>query len=323
MSAPLIERALRKALPLPPPGWFDLAYSVTQDGGIGILRCDQDWFSDAAPRTELGDPARVSVRDGARGRLSRFDGVLESDFVETDLAYPFPAFDRLPGGDWVIANPRCAPGENNAAVISGSDSARRDFCLGDGIQHLQCDEQGTIWVGYFDEGIFGNFGWGSAGRPDPIGRHGLIRFGADGTPIWAFDSEALGLPFIDDCYALNAEGAETWACYYSDFPIVRLKADGSAREWDNAIRGASALAVEGSQVMLAGGYGEERDGVALLELSEREAKLLGSARLGLGPVPQGAPSLFGARANALHVVRDRIWYRLSVRDLREALTNEC
>jgi hypothetical protein len=50
--------------------------------------------------------------------------------------------------------------ELNAAIFGLDGAISRRGCLGDGISGLQLSESGTIWAGYFDEGVFGNLGWG-------------------------------------------------------------------------------------------------------------------------------------------------------------------
>ncbi|MFI7578403.1 hypothetical protein [Micromonospora sp. NPDC049497] len=59
---------------------------------------------------------------------------------------------------------------------------------------------GKLWVGYFDEGVYGNFGWGGPG-PAPIGATGIARFTETLHPEWHFPTDDLSP--IDDCYALN------------------------------------------------------------------------------------------------------------------------
>ena len=36
-----------------------------------------------------------------------------------------------------------------------------------------------VWVGYFDEGIYGNYGWGRAESEEPVGAYGIVRFSSD------------------------------------------------------------------------------------------------------------------------------------------------
>lgn len=76
-----------------------------------------------------------------------------------------------------------------------------------------------------------------------------------------------------------------------------------------------AIAVDEMTVLLAGGYERDRDRLALFALDKPEAKLIGEARLDLPEAEATQPFLFQARADALHIVRNRLWYRVSVRDV--------
>ncbi len=74
------------------------------------------------------------------------------------------------------------------------------------IGHVQAATDGTIWVGYGDEGIFGNFGWGGPG-PAPIGARGIVQFSPSLDVVWEYPrSDSSNLEPIDDCYALNVVG---------------------------------------------------------------------------------------------------------------------
>jgi hypothetical protein len=84
------------------------------------------------------------------------------------MAATFPMVQTLPGDEFLVVASRCqrfkdGTHEMNARVYHADGSIKREFCLGDGIEHVQVDSEGHIWVGYFDEGIFGNCGWGSRG----------------------------------------------------------------------------------------------------------------------------------------------------------------
>ena len=86
-----------------------------------------------------------------------------------------PHIDMLADGSFLVVGARCRWAESgpelNALAIDQNGRIYRRGCLGDGIQHLQVAGDGTIWVGYFDEGVFGNMGWGSPG-PEPLGAGG-------------------------------------------------------------------------------------------------------------------------------------------------------
>lgn len=77
----------------------------------------------------------------------------------------------------------------------------------------------TIWTGYFDEGVFGNFGWGRPDGPDPLGAAGIVAWSPTLNKVWELDADE-GL--IADCYALNVAPDAVWACTYTDFPVIRI-----------------------------------------------------------------------------------------------------
>ena len=87
--------------------------------------------------------------------------------------------------------------------------------------------------------------------------------------------------------------------------------DGAVTGWHNEIRGASALAVAGSRVALFGGYGPDRDRLALAELRADRAGPAGEYRVVLPdgePFPEGAQMI--GRGSRLHFFTGTSWYRL-------------
>lgn len=84
-----------------------------------------------------------------------------------------------------------------AVAVASAARCDREFLLGDGISHVQSDANGNIWTGYFDEGVFGNYGWAT-----PAGAAGLSCFTKSGEKIWGYEAPA-GFDQIDDCDALN------------------------------------------------------------------------------------------------------------------------
>jgi hypothetical protein len=66
---------------------------------------------------------------------------------------------------------------DNAQVFNASGQALRSFRIGDGVEHLAVDEPGTIWVGYFDEGIYSG---------DPLSVGGFTRFDEYGRQLWTY-----------------------------------------------------------------------------------------------------------------------------------------
>jgi len=161
--------------------------------------------------------------------------------------------------------------------------------VGDGVEHVRTTPNGSIWIGYFDEGVYGTYGWGRPG-PEPIGSSGLVRLDHEFEIAWTFPLGGIESP-IDECSALNVENDDLWTCYYSDFPVVHIAND-SAQLWRNKVEGSvSALMVEGNRVVLIGreavlGRIEDGDfrrtGAVALDLPP-EAKVRGTKFIGQGP----------------------------------------
>ncbi|MEU6799150.1 hypothetical protein ABZ907_46305 [Nonomuraea wenchangensis] len=231
------------------------------------------------------------------------------------LAHPIA--QPLPDGNVLLVGGRCSwrngAAECNAAIYDADGKRRRVGVLGDGIEDVQTTPSGEIWVSYFDEGVCGSRGWGEADSPAPIGSCGLIRFRPDLDIAWRYpyDGEFGG---IADCYALNVAGEDAWAYYYTDFPIVRIRAAAIAG-WPTEVRGAHALVVADDRVVLVGGYGDRRRLVAGSIQGEafsvdRPARLvMPNGR----SVPRAANVL--GRGSELHVVVGQSWLKLDIEEL--------
>ncbi|MEU3606263.1 hypothetical protein AB0E83_12525 [Streptomyces sp. NPDC035033] len=182
----------------------------------------------------------------------------------------WPHLDRLPDGGFVVAASRARRDEDRHQVqvfdVLGRETS--SFSVGDAVEHLMVDEAGQIWVGHFDENPAGIRRWSAAGR-------------------LTWTSDDAGIPGLLDCYALNVSGTGAWACPYTDFPLVAIRpdrADRAVRVWSNRVRGAHAVAVHGGLVAFYGGYGEEKDRLALGRVTETSVEPTGT---GLLTLPDG------------------------------------
>ncbi|WP_409466451.1 hypothetical protein [Amycolatopsis sp. GA6-003] len=215
-----------------------------------------------------------------------------------DLRLAHPMVQPLPGGRVLVAGARCdwRP-ERNAIVYDAEGEAVAEQTFGDGIGHVQATGSGEIWVGCFE-------------------RSGPVRFSADLTEEWRYPwSAQMAWGYVPDCYALNVDGDTAWACFYPDWPIVRIRA-GGVTGWHNEIRSATALAIRGSRIALYGGYGPDRDRLVAGVLDGDRLRATGEYRLVL-PDGQEVPRearVFGRGAD-LHVVTRDDWFRLSLEDL--------
>jgi hypothetical protein len=148
----------------------------------------------------------------------------------------------------------------NGRIYSTDGALENKILLGDGIQNTQVASDGKIWTSYFDEGVFGNYGWNS-----PVGQSGLIAWKSTGEKVYEY-SPAMGLDVICDCYALNVESSSTtWCYYYTEFPLVKIK-DGKILDyWNIPVRGSDAFAIFRNYALFRGGY-DDKDNLYFIEL---------------------------------------------------------
>jgi hypothetical protein len=226
----------------------------------------------------------------------------------------YPIVQPLPDGGVLVAGSRVAAGEEpNALVFDSVGRLRRRIMFGDGIEHVQVDRDGKAWVGYFDEGIFGNFGWGEPGGPECVGSSGLNRFDlSSGEVDWAFEPVP-GADSIADCYALNVADDAVWVYYYTDFDLTRIDRDGSMRRWKTGWSGARAIAVDSTSALLIGAYGEPVS-ASLRRFSEDE--LTDPRQVALdrsdGRLPAGQLMV---RGDSLYAADGAHWFVASISDI--------
>jgi hypothetical protein len=143
------------------------------------------WASFPRARTEQPYKAVAIQYDGTRV-------LLRTELPEVPFAFPF--IQILPTGHILVAGSRCrysnGRAELNAALYTPEGTLAHQMTLGDGIQDIQASRQGELWVSYFDEGVFGNYGW-----DQPIGAPGLVCFGQDGQVRWNFTAPRAWTPW--------------------------------------------------------------------------------------------------------------------------------
>ncbi|MGW7364743.1 hypothetical protein ACWGI8_15245 [Streptomyces sp. NPDC054841] len=158
--------------------------------------------------------------------------------------------DALPDGGFVLVSARAGrPGEQTQ-VFDALGRTSWTFDLGDAVEHLLVDEAGDLWVGHFDENPEGIRRWSSSGE---------LLWQSGGMP---------GVGWITDCYALNAGRRATWACTYTDFPLLEFREDKDVRVRSNKVGGACGFAVHGDRLTFFGGYGGEADRLVDCELTD-------------------------------------------------------
>lgn len=166
------------------------------------------------------------------------------------LKYQFH-FVRPVGDNLLLLGARSAFDEKspdrNAWLVSRTGDVLAKYCLGDGIQNCVITQDDSIVTGYFDEGVFGNFGW-----EEPLGAHGLNIWSNQGELLWS-DAKRR----IVDCYALNLDAQNRiWFYYYDDFDLVGIKPDAEEIELMLPLDGCKTFAVadDGQSFVFDQGY---------------------------------------------------------------------
>lgn len=150
--------------------------------------------------------------------------------------------------------------EKNGRLYSISGEFVGEILLGDGIQNTQVSPSGNIWTSYFDEGIFGNYGWN-----DPVGASGLASWNSAGEMLYEF-SPSGSLDEMCDCYAINVSSEDVvWCYYYTEFPLVKINKGQINDHWEIPISGSDAFAVDSNYALFRGGY-DEKEFFYLFEL---------------------------------------------------------
>lgn len=318
----MIEIAtIADAVPLPPTpeGWFDYGYTALADGRLALIRTRKDVHAEHTRWWEAvngGDQSRKYPKLwDADMRLSIFDGAVETD-VAVMLSGAHPIVDQMADGRWLVAGSRAQEGEKNGRIHAVDGQVEHTMILGDGIENLLCSADGTVWVGYFDEGIFGgpnkDGSW-------PVSSGGIVQFDATGTPLWSFNKQVRENHSVADSYAMTLSGTDLWACFYTDFPIARISG-GKPVFWSNSVAGAKAIAVKDDIVLLAGGYSEDANRITLVKLDGESSRELGSLRYGKGK--PGAAGLLKGRGSVIHIVSDGVWSKVPVFKAAEAISRK-
>lgn len=246
-------------------------------------------------------------------------GYRESAVVPTTVAQvrslpvAFPHVSMLADGSFLVVGARChwreSGPELNALAIDQNGRIIRRGCLGDGIQHVQVDDDGTIWAGYFDEGVFGNYGWGDGGRsPAPLGAGGIVAWSPDFEKSWELHP-ARGL--VSDCYALNVHDGEVLACPYTDFPVVRIQDRRVTVTPTSGVSGPVGIIASGNRLGIVGTY---KDPSLLITGIIEDGTFRESGRTHLW-APDGAP-LPQARVHCqgptVHFFAGATWYSFNL-----------
>lgn len=227
------------------------------------------------------------------------------------LRLRFPEAQVVPDGILLVGS-RCSRrggvAEQNAEVRDVTGARLRRGCLGDGIAMVRATPRGDVWAGYFDEGVYGNLGWG--GDVAPLGAPGVVLWsGQDFTPLWAPE------PDVDDAYAATLVGEDLWASTYTDFPL-RIYTNGTERTLPTSDAGTRALITDGATVATVGEYGDAAT-FRIYDLSVDTQR--GPRAKGRLDVPRGTKDVqLMGHGDRLHVFAGDHWSSVTLAEIRDA-----
>ena len=140
--------------------------------------------------------------------------------------------------------------DKNASILTLDGEVISKYCFGDAIRDVYVRPDNTIVTSYFDEGVFGNLGWGNRVGAPPIGKPGLVVWNEKGEQIYCADRG------IADCYALNVDNNNNiWYYYYDEFKLVKCSGNKEI-DFDPHIEGAKFMlpTEDGQSVIFDSGY---------------------------------------------------------------------
>lgn len=202
--------------------------------------------------------------------------------------------------------------EHNGRIYNRRGQLDGEIILGDGIADIQVTASGRIWASYFDEGIFGNFGWKL-----PLGNPGLVAWDSAGDVTYRFEPRP-PLESMSDCYAMNCPSeSDLWCCYYMSFPLVHIHDSHVAEFWESPVGGAHAFAISDAGVLFQGGY-KDRHTYKLCTFASDALRVATSASFITASGNQIQAERVVGRGSLLFLLAGREIYRVSVSDVAGA-----
>lgn len=299
--------------------------NVSNFGAALFLFIAEDVHNDVHKRVSNG-PDSPSFPSTKMPFERKFKLVIKTDDYEKEvdlgnLSFTFPLFDVFNDGRIVIVASRCEwRGANdfdlNGIIFDPKTGKTTKFLAGDGIQSLAVDNSNCIFISYFDEGVFGNFGWNSPG-PQGLGAGGLNCFNDKGEILWQFNKHAIDGEFISDCYAMNVSESAAHIFYYTDFSLCKVDSDFTRTYWKTKLSGCHFFAVDDESILFSGQYDDEAS--RFYFSSKLDGKLsepiLVEANIENSNFNKTGQTV--GRGGTIHHFNEDGWFKASIETLRE------
>ena len=184
-----------------------------------------------------------------------------------------PFVQRFADGRWLVIEDAGSGGKDNAFIFGSDGKPSHSFYAGWGMQRVQVDLAGGIWVGYIDEAVIGG--------EKHFGGNGLVRLNEAGDIEFGFNTRLrqlgglAGASEVFDIYALAVdEQGRAWLCPYTEFFLAYVDNHDIQIVLHQApVPGADAIAVGGGYVAFFEGY-DAPGIVTVLELETQRLRII-------------------------------------------------
>ena len=220
--------------------------SIDSKGVISVLSQEKKTES---PESQCNPDNVVDIYDVYEMENNHLSHKFKIKNQDVDFNY----LRRINNEKYLITSARCRfysedNIEKNALIINSKGKVLDKFTLGDGIEDIKVEKESIIWTSYFDEGIFGNYGW-----INPLGTSGLRSWSLKGEPLYEYKAPDYDHA-IFDCYAFNIDKENNkWFYFYTEFYLGKLN-DEVKEYYAIDVEGASVLAIGNDYIITDCGY---------------------------------------------------------------------
>ncbi|MEM1388111.1 MAG: hypothetical protein AAGG54_10920 [Pseudomonadota bacterium] len=288
------------------------AYGVDHEGRALLLTANRADYAKATAKKKAkrGLSAKARTKPSLTFSVSVQTGARAETRTLPPLEPSFHHIDRFRDGASLLVGSRSAwRGKDdfdlNGALIERGAGVANRIHLGDGIEGVAIDGADRIWVSYFDEGVFGNYGWTSIG-PTGLGAGGLNCFDRAGALLWQHN-RALSSNHIDDCYAMNVSAFGVWIYYYHDFKLAQVRDDFSVQYFETPLAGSHGLVTDGARFVFTSQYKEAATALHAAVLHQDGLAIRGTLTLALPEDVDAGEIRLIARGDILHAFTQTHW----------------
>lgn len=231
----------------------------------------------------------------------------------------------LPNNEFILVNISDEINNDNftktAKVFNFNNELKREFPIGFAIERLQANNNGDVWVSYYDQAIFS--------VNTSIGKSGLVCFDKYGTINLKYDYNFLVSQGIDkyknykiiDTDGLNVlSNNEIYCCHWTEenFQVMRLINNSAIKIWKSPIIGFESCSIWEDYLLVSGIY-QDKKNFKLFKMIDNDLKLINTYQFisNNGQIIENYKS--DSRSDLLYLFNDRYIYIISIMDLVEML----